>query len=508
MDDSLPISSRDFASSLLAPAFVAEPESPTEASVTSEPSMSFGELLADASRDWASQPNAAPAGQPASISTPKPDRAPPLKPHETPDAPTPEPADTSNQAQELPPEVDGVSRKTDASPAPQAQPQPDDLVPTPPEKEKLSKAEQRSLRDTKNPVGESVTEHPGPNTQPKPAQSSPATPLPAPPPAEIGAVPLSPPTQAPADTSSAAPIVVGPPVLPTGNRSSALQGIATPESVEAEDSAHSAEARPRDASAPNAQSTQNRPLAPSTLLPSQPVPAPPAHDSSSPITPSTAPSAPSTNGATFLDFQPHAQTNATGGNSSAQPTTTSNHGTPIPTAPETRAETFSPQVVRGALAMTRSSGGVMTMRLEPESLGALRIQMQMSQGRVTVQFHAETAEARGLLNQHVQTLRNAMELHGLKLDGIQIHTLSRPGSTASAGQEQSQSQSGGDNAPRQDAGGQQSRGHADTSERQAQYRQAARQFMSQGQRNSSWRQQWNAANTSTNAPTPSLAGQP
>ncbi len=148
------------------------------------------------------------------------------------------------------------------------------------------------------------------------------------------------------------------------------------------------------------------------------------------------------------------------------------------------------------------------MRLEPESLGALRIQMQMSQGRVTVQFHAETAEARVLLNQHVQTLRHAMESHGLKLDGVQIHTLSRPGATSSGGQEhsQSQSQSGGDNTPRQDAGGQQSRGHADTSERQAQYRQAARQFMNQGQRNSSWQQQWNNANSTTNAQSPSLAG--
>lgn len=137
------------------------------------------------------------------------------------------------------------------------------------------------------------------------------------------------------------------------------------------------------------------------------------------------------------------------------------------------------------------------MRLEPETLGSLRIQMQLSQGRVAIQFHAETAEARGLLSQHVQTLRQAMEAHGLKLDAVQIHTLARSGSSASTGQEQSSPQSnsnsGGDQSNKHDAGGQQSRGHADTSEREAQYRQAARQFARQAQRQAAWSQQWNTA---------------
>ncbi len=163
-------------------------------------------------------------------------------------------------------------------------------------------------------------------------------------------------------------------------------------------------------------------------------------------------------------------------------------------------------MVRGALAMTRSTGGAMTIRLEPESLGSLRIQMQMNHGRVAVQFHAETAQARGLLNQHVETLRTAMESHGLKLENVQIHTLAKPGSSGSSAQEQqSNSQSGGDPNTRHDAGGQQSRGHGDTAEREAQYRQAARQFRNQGQPAASWRQQWDQAASSATSQTPSLA---
>lgn len=150
--------------------------------------------------------------------------------------------------------------------------------------------------------------------------------------------------------------------------------------------------------------------------------------------------------------------------------------------------------MRGALALTRTTGGSLTMRLEPESLGALRIQMSLSQGRVAVQFHAETAQARGLLSQHMETLRSAMETQGLKLESVQIHSLSRPsaGGGHETGHQQHQSASG-EQGSRQDAAGQQSRGHADTAERESQYRQAARQHAQQRREGGTWREQWSAA---------------
>lgn len=160
--------------------------------------------------------------------------------------------------------------------------------------------------------------------------------------------------------------------------------------------------------------------------------------------------------------------------------------------------------MRGALALTRTTGGSLTMRLEPESLGSLRIQMSLSQGRVAVQFHAETAQARGLLSQHMETLRSAMETQGLKLETVQIHSLSRPsaGGGQETGHQQHQSASG-EQGSRQDAAGQQSRGHADTAERESQYRQAARQHAQQRHEGGTWREQWSAASaaaTTTHRP--------
>lgn len=172
-------------------------------------------------------------------------------------------------------------------------------------------------------------------------------------------------------------------------------------------------------------------------------------------------------------------------------------------------ESFDSQMVRGSLAMTRTTGGAMTMRLEPESLGSLRIQIHVTQGRVAVQFHAETAQARGLLTQHVETLRHAMESQGLKLESVQIHTLARAGSSGSTGHEQTQHQSqsqSGSGDSRQDAAGQQSRGQGDTAQREAQYRQAARQFMNQHNEAqnpaTSWRAQWDAATSASTKPAP------
>lgn len=179
----------------------------------------------------------------------------------------------------------------------------------------------------------------------------------------------------------------------------------------------------------------------------------------------------------------------------------------LPTPPPPSTLTAPPeegqgaQVVRGALALTRTTGGAMTIRLEPESLGSLRIQMHVAQGRVSVQFHAETAQARGLLTHHIDALRTAMESQGLKLDTVQIHSLHRAGpSSGSSEQPHSQHQpSSGEQGSRQDSAGQQSRGHGDTAEREAQYRQMARQALHQAREGASWRQHWNAA--SVNAPT-------
>lgn len=213
----------------------------------------------------------------------------------------------------------------------------------------------------------------------------------------------------------------------------------------------------------------------------------------------SSPAAPAT---TFLELQPAPAPRAGGLGAAPAPPSS---GSPNLPALNSAGADLSPQIVRGAMALTRTTGGSLTMRLEPDSLGSLRIQMSLSQGRVAVQFHAESAQARGLLSQHVEALRTAMETQGLKLETVQVHSLSRP--STGGGQETGHQQhqpTGGEQGARQDAAGQQSRGHADTAEREAQYRQAARQHAQQQREGGTWREQWSAASASpaSNAASP------
>jgi flagellar hook-length control protein FliK len=124
--------------------------------------------------------------------------------------------------------------------------------------------------------------------------------------------------------------------------------------------------------------------------------------------------------------------------------------------PESNPETLGSQTVRGMMAMVRSGGGRLTMKLEPESLGAMRIQLNISQGRVQAQFHASSLQVRELLHQQTESLRSALESQGLRLDRIQIHAL-QPGSEGDSSRSGSQQQRFGHDQ-RHDAGDQQSRG--------------------------------------------------
>lgn len=95
----------------------------------------------------------------------------------------------------------------------------------------------------------------------------------------------------------------------------------------------------------------------------------------------------------------------------------------VPTPATPTSETPEGQVVRGMMAMVRSGGGRLTMRLEPETLGALRVQVNVSKGQVQAQFHASTLQAREMIQQHVESLRSALENQGLKLDRVHIQPL-------------------------------------------------------------------------------------
>jgi len=103
----------------------------------------------------------------------------------------------------------------------------------------------------------------------------------------------------------------------------------------------------------------------------------------------------------------------------------------------------------------------MTMKLEPASLGSLRVQMSMSQGRVTIQFHTQTAEAGAMIRDSVESLRTSLESQGLRLENVTIQPLSREASSSSqAGSNHSSTdQQTGQGHQKQDAAGGRSRGY-------------------------------------------------
>jgi len=81
--------------------------------------------------------------------------------------------------------------------------------------------------------------------------------------------------------------------------------------------------------------------------------------------------------------------------------------------------------MRGVLAMTHTQGGSMTMKLTPESLGPLRIQMTVNQAEISIQFHTQTSEAGALIRDSLDGLRSALESQGYRMGQVTIQPLSR-----------------------------------------------------------------------------------
>ncbi|MFG0330954.1 MAG: flagellar hook-length control protein FliK [Phycisphaerales bacterium] len=134
----------------------------------------------------------------------------------------------------------------------------------------------------------------------------------------------------------------------------------------------------------------------------------------------------------------------------------------------------------------------MNIKLYPESLGAVRVQMSVAQGRVAVQFHAETAEARALLTQSMDTLRQALEGQGLKVDRMSVQALGR---NAAANSGSGSGQDGNDGSPREreqssgdrNAGEGRSRGFSDAQDEASRRRQNLRDPRQSGHWSSEFR---------------------
>jgi flagellar hook-length control protein FliK len=93
---------------------------------------------------------------------------------------------------------------------------------------------------------------------------------------------------------------------------------------------------------------------------------------------------------------------------------------------ETTARTnalVTAQAARGlAAALTRRDGSV-TLRLNPASLGFLRIKLEMSKGSVIARFEASTQQARQLLERSSETLRASLEAKGWEASQVRVELL-------------------------------------------------------------------------------------
>lgn len=112
-----------------------------------------------------------------------------------------------------------------------------------------------------------------------------------------------------------------------------------------------------------------------------------------------------------------------------------------PAASRPDAEKLMAQFGRGLAAALRQNGGTVTIRLQPQELGDLKIRVQLQNGRVDARFEAATEHARDLLDQNLHSLRSALETRGLTVDRLDVMAAEKP-----APSEQSPSNPGSDHS--------------------------------------------------------------
>lgn len=88
-------------------------------------------------------------------------------------------------------------------------------------------------------------------------------------------------------------------------------------------------------------------------------------------------------------------------------------------APEAYAKVEA-QVARGLAAALQQKEGKVTLRLAPEALGRLKIDLAISADRVTAHISTQTEQARRLLKDNVDSLRAALEARGLGVERIEV----------------------------------------------------------------------------------------
>ncbi|MBL9119782.1 MAG: flagellar hook-length control protein FliK [Phycisphaerae bacterium] len=106
---------------------------------------------------------------------------------------------------------------------------------------------------------------------------------------------------------------------------------------------------------------------------------------------------------------------------------------PTPTSSTTEEAPTTPLVSRGLAALANQRGGALAIRLDPPSLGDLRITMTVVNGRVTAELLTSNPQAHALLRSDLASLRQALEAQGLAVDRLSIQSAPTHPSAAGRG---------------------------------------------------------------------------
>lgn len=97
----------------------------------------------------------------------------------------------------------------------------------------------------------------------------------------------------------------------------------------------------------------------------------------------------------------------------------------LPVAGSSRPATFvdqppEAQIARGLAQVLRQRGGSVTLKLNPEALGEVRVQLELHGSNVAATLRASNDTARETLSKTSDTLRKSLESHGLHVTELRV----------------------------------------------------------------------------------------
>lgn len=137
----------------------------------------------------------------------------------------------------------------------------------------------------------------------------------------------------------------------------------------------------------------------------------------------------------------HNSGEAAGPGISAPPVTLAAHTTaempPIPPTPleSSAGDANLARVARALQSAVSQHGGAVTLRLHPAEMGMVRIDLEIRDGAVNAQLHAEHESVRHLLAHQLRHLRQALERQGLVVERLTVQTEQVPAQTESSEQQ-------------------------------------------------------------------------